>query len=517
MAVSETLLSQLANPQVTDYTKRFQDQRLARQQEEANAVAIQDARNKLRLAALLDPLAVEKARLDNQGLAQTQDINAQKLPLELQGLQSETNLRNATSNRLSSLLPGEIAGQQADIDLTGAQAGRISALLPLEMEGLQSETNLRNETSNRLSSLLPGEIAGQQADVYLKGSQVGRINSLLPLEMKGERARIGLLGAQTEEYRAKREAAKQFGDATRRFLAGEDDALGDAPPDKVAELVETRNKLREDPAQAKKAARAASAAAGILQAPEEERPALYDKLLKQDLFDEEDEAFMPAVYGEDAEQHLQVFADSFRNVDKIMESNKPGKGSTEEEYQARAIGKEVGTLKAQYKVNAVGANNFLRKIAGVRKLAQELEKAGGFGPIDANGKVQATGRALNTKEQAIRDRFQSAVSDLELDVAKMKLSGQGQVTEAERAIARATLPNVGNQNGDVALSILGRLEEDAQNIRATEKKISSFKGKPSDFIAKFNTDADALPPLDDGETNVMPKKLGEGADPLGLF
>jgi hypothetical protein len=146
--------------------------------------------------------------------------------------------------------------------------------------------------------------------------------------------------------------------------------------------------------------------------------------------------------------------------------NTPAANLKADLFKSRAgkIAEGEGELIVTNKTNAVGAQGFKEKVGKVRSLINEIGSE--TGPIEGNTAYQFGARVGGTKTQDKRDRLKSLLADLELDVAKMKLKGQGAVTEAEREIARSTLPKLTN-NLDANLSILQDLESQANSILKT--------------------------------------------------
>lgn len=121
---------------------------------------------------------------------------------------------------------------------------------------------------------------------------------------------------------------------------------------------------------------------------------------------------------------------------------------------------DIGKEEAKA-ANVEGATSFLEKTARLREL---LKKSGDItGPIEGSGVGQWFGKVLGTEDSSSRDTVAAQIADLELDIAKMKLKGQGQVTESERKIARSTLPSLTN-NPDANEKILESLEKEAKGI-----------------------------------------------------
>lgn len=116
---------------------------------------------------------------------------------------------------------------------------------------------------------------------------------------------------------------------------------------------------------------------------------------------------------------------------------------------------------AELRGRAQGARSFLNKIGRIKGLITEAGDDA-FGPIQGSEIGQFAGRVFGTDVQRIRERITAQLRDLELDVARFKLKGQGQVTEAERAIAKETLPALTTIDAATALQILDNLENEAR-------------------------------------------------------
>lgn len=124
--------------------------------------------------------------------------------------------------------------------------------------------------------------------------------------------------------------------------------------------------------------------------------------------------------------------------------------------------KQKATYEANLRLNREGAAGTVAKVNRLRQLWDELPPDA-FGPVAASAPNANYLRSIDDPIQAKRDEIQSLLSDLELDVAKSKMRGQGQITEAERAIARATLPELSRSKA-TGYAIMDRLLGDANNI-----------------------------------------------------
>lgn len=114
----------------------------------------------------------------------------------------------------------------------------------------------------------------------------------------------------------------------------------------------------------------------------------------------------------------------------------------EKEYQ-KAKGKNIAGAEEARRANIDGSLSFLTKISRADQVMHDMTD-NDFGPVQGSEAYRfvpdisfITG--VRGTDMAAQDRYKGLMSDLELDVAKMKLKGQGQVTESERKIARDTL------------------------------------------------------------------------------
>lgn len=156
----------------------------------------------------------------------------------------------------------------------------------------------------------------------------------------------------------------------------------------------------------------------------------------------------------------------------------PGLGKEGNKQLDKAKADRISSLKA----NAEGAQGFLRKVAKIEKTLKEL--GSDSGPLQGSDTGQLLGGILNTSAQQKRDLLQSQLADLELDVAKMRLKGQGQVTDSERKIARDTLPKQKN-NPEPNLAIIGDLKQEATQILQKNEAYNQFGGDIDQFEQQY--------------------------------
>lgn len=112
--------------------------------------------------------------------------------------------------------------------------------------------------------------------------------------------------------------------------------------------------------------------------------------------------------------------------------------------------KAVVERNSGLRTNAEGAINFLTKIKGAEATLAEMNDSD-FGPLQGQGPndgwVGTTNAAVKSGVDWLygdnslgrQDLYRRDLSDLELDVANMKLKGTGTITDTERQIARQTL------------------------------------------------------------------------------
>lgn len=130
-------------------------------------------------------------------------------------------------------------------------------------------------------------------------------------------------------------------------------------------------------------------------------------------------------------------------------------------------GKNIANAEAAKEANLQGAIGFLTKAGRSQELLEDMTDAD-FGPVqgsDVYRYVPGTSFVMGT-DMGAQDRYKGAQSELELDVAKMKLKGQGQVTEAERKIARDTLGGLTVADKKTASDILKNTSKEAKLIIA---------------------------------------------------
>ena len=180
----------------------------------------------------------------------------------------------------------------------------------------------------------------------------------------------------------------------------------------------------------------------------------------------------------DARSANEIIAQRFREQQAAQQQQaqrEAGKFTTpaettrqKEEIKART--KETAELRGR----ARGATSFKKKVQRIRDLinanrpsasrpdAPDLAAAA-FGPIAGTETAQTALAATGIQPETVRlqQQLRALLADLELDVARFKLKGQGQVTEAERKIARDTLPSLTVRDPETALRILDGLEGEA--------------------------------------------------------
>lgn len=144
---------------------------------------------------------------------------------------------------------------------------------------------------------------------------------------------------------------------------------------------------------------------------------------------------------------------------------------------AKKTGDLEATRKAEIITNAQGANEYNQqraRLESLMKLADTLEKSGTpvFGPVAGTKWYQGYRASVPgilgepmKYDQAVKlqQEIQATISNMELAVAKLKLKGQGAVTENERAIARNTIGGLLTYNTDAARKVLGSLDLEAQD------------------------------------------------------
>lgn len=144
---------------------------------------------------------------------------------------------------------------------------------------------------------------------------------------------------------------------------------------------------------------------------------------------------------------------------------------TQAKEEAKATQERVG--------RAEGAKSFLQKVQRVR----EFINAGGnpddlFGPFQGGPVGRFFGGMAGSDAERKRTALQAMLRDLELDLVRFKMKGQGQITEAERAIARETLPQLTNMDAASALQILDGLSSEAQSTIDTGAGMPQPSGTP---------------------------------------
>jgi hypothetical protein len=131
--------------------------------------------------------------------------------------------------------------------------------------------------------------------------------------------------------------------------------------------------------------------------------------------------------------------------------------------------KDKAESEQSWRTTAEGSEAYLRKLARLREKISGRDDL--FGPLQASGPNRFFANIKGTDAEKARQRVEADLADMELDVAKLKLKGQGAVSEAERSIAKATLPKLANADSATALQILDQLEVEArENLAIAAQK-----------------------------------------------
>jgi hypothetical protein len=119
-----------------------------------------------------------------------------------------------------------------------------------------------------------------------------------------------------------------------------------------------------------------------------------------------------------------------------------------------------------------GAKAFLQKVGRVEAQIGTADEKGNFvsgnedlfGPVQSNQYWRQAAAFFGTDAESARTTLESNLSDLELDVARMKLKGTGPISNEERLIARRTLPQLSNQDARTAWNTLQQRKAEALDI-----------------------------------------------------
>jgi hypothetical protein len=183
--------------------------------------------------------------------------------------------------------------------------------------------------------------------------------------------------------------------------------------------------------------------------------------------------------------------------------------STAEKTREEVRVKHEEESAADKRGKAAGASRFLAKVGQIESFLDSFgdEADGLFGPLQGNEYYQGAARVMGTKASAGRERLKALLRDLELDVAQMKLKGTGPVTEAERAIARETLPQGTTQDAKTARDILNALKLEAHMLTGQGGLPSpqSAATPPSGGIVPRKVQTVPIPP---------PVEAGAGVSPV---
>lgn len=116
-----------------------------------------------------------------------------------------------------------------------------------------------------------------------------------------------------------------------------------------------------------------------------------------------------------------------------------------------------------------GAIGFLQKVQSANEVLDTMSDTD-FGPIDGgDGYVSSALRYATSPfpfgpDLAKQDRFTASAGNLELDIAKMKLKGDGPITEGERAIAKSLIGGLKVANKATQQKILTDTSREALSI-----------------------------------------------------
>lgn len=194
-------------------------------------------------------------------------------------------------------------------------------------------------------------------------------------------------------------------------------------------------------------------------------------------------------------------------------------GLTPEEYKAQQ------TAQSENIKNADAALSVKDKVAQIRSLLTGNKDitgsiTGANIPFTEVAPFQSVGRLFNTENQQNRDLAKSLISSLEADLTKLKMKGQGQITEGERAIIRNSLPNL-SQEPETIDKILSALEREA-DATLSKAGIGDNSNKPQESQRlQYDPTTDSFVPKkkDEGAMNNAPSteqfiKAKEGFSPV---
>lgn len=106
-----------------------------------------------------------------------------------------------------------------------------------------------------------------------------------------------------------------------------------------------------------------------------------------------------------------------------------------EEVAKKTVAEEQTSTERQQ-----AAQDVLPHLNRAYEAYKRLSELGGIGPTVASGPARFVTSRFHTEAESLRQEYEAARSELELAKAQIRLKGQGQITEGERALLRHTFP-----------------------------------------------------------------------------
>jgi hypothetical protein len=200
--------------------------------------------------------------------------------------------------------------------------------------------------------------------------------------------------------------------------------------------------------------------------------------------------------GKDANDISQAFTGwetNFRSVHPSQQTSLPGmtpeiannpvaRKQYEENFGRNAAEQSVKGAAAASTANAQADETNI-KLTNMRNAYQNLAGMEEVGPW-AGGAIGRTWDKYgfgNSEAATQRDLFHAASKDLETELAKIKLGGQGPITDAERAMLSQMLPRLDDNDPRVGLKVIGDMMSVIDRIKqrnAANNANPSYGGQP---------------------------------------
>lgn len=134
--------------------------------------------------------------------------------------------------------------------------------------------------------------------------------------------------------------------------------------------------------------------------------------------------------------------------------------------------------------SALAAQKLMPAVAEARKYFEEAAKGGGVGPLVAS-KVARSADAISPewlpgggkKNEIARQNFESAIATVRAAKTAVDLKGQGAVSNFERTLAGADLPELTSADPSVAMNAFKRLEDSLNRALELDRQVGLRAGQ----------------------------------------